>query len=78
MVKSTGIPYHRSYDIKKDINNYNEGFFTQTYCKLIPHGFKINYYLEKSQVIYTCIFESNTWTVSDANILVESLNENFV
>ena len=26
--------------------------------------------------MYTCIFESNEWTVPNANILVESLNTN--
>ena len=49
-----------------------------SYCKLIPHGFKIDYYPEKSQFIYTCLFESNTWTITNANILVETINKNFI
>ena len=66
------------YDINQNINTYTEHYYVQTICKLIPHGFIIKHYPEKSEIIYTCIFRSNTWTVRNANILVESMNERFV
>ena len=72
---TTKVPYF----IKIDVNNDNEftvHHFIQTYCKYILHGFKIDYYPEKDWIMYTCIFESNEWTVPNANILVESLNTN--
>ena len=78
------VPHYWIYDIYENnyLNTnsypYELSYFIQSYCKFIPHGFKVNFYPEKSGVIYTCIFESNTWAVPGANILVESVNENFV
>ena len=77
-IASDGVPYYWMYDINQNVEKYVEHHYTKTYCQLIPHGFKVNHYSEKSEIIYTCIFESNTWTVRNANILVESMNENFV
>ena len=65
------------YDINKNVDYYSDRYFVQTFCKFIPHGFKINYFPEKSVIIYKCIFESNTLTVPNANILVESLSESY-
>ena len=41
-----GIPYYWMYDINDEINTYSQHYFIDSYCKLIPHGFKIDYYPE--------------------------------
>ena len=75
---SDGTPYHWRYNINYNIVKYEIRKFDKSICELIPHGFKYTYYPEKSELLYTCLFESNTWTVPNANILVESLNNNEV
>ena len=65
------------YDINYATSKYSAHYFVQSYCKFISHGFQINYYPEKNGIIYTCLFQSNTWVGANANILVESLNTNY-
>ena len=74
-LNSTGVPYYELYNINYGISSTRK-FFSSSYCQFIAHGFKINYYSEKSEFIYTCPFTSNGWTVPKANILVESLDSN--
>jgi hypothetical protein len=76
-LNSNGVPNYGIYDINSNTNSYLQYYFMDSYCKFIPHGFKIDYYPEKSEIIYTCLFSSNTWAASNANILVETLNKNF-
>ena len=75
-ITSQGVPYHWKYNINGNINAYKVLFYGQSYCKIVPHGFQFNYYHEKNEYIYTCLFTSNGWTVSSANILVETLDIN--
>ena len=72
----TGVPYYRLYNIQNDVFKTDQKKFRDSYCELKPYGFKIKYYPEKNEVMYTCLFESNGWTVPKANILVETLSPN--
>ena len=75
-IASDGIPYHWRYNINEDVNKYSVSYLQDSKCILKKYGFKYDYYLEKSDFIFTCLLESNSWTVPNANILVEFLNEN--
>ena len=70
----TGVPYYRLYNIQNDVFKTEQKKFGKSYCELKYYGFKIKYYPEKNEVMYTCLFESNGWTVPKANILVETLS----
>ena len=72
-ITRAGVPYYRQYDIEKKVFKADAKFFSKSYCKLIYHGFKIKYFPEKKEVMYTCIFDRNGWTEPKANILVETL-----
>ena len=72
-MSSNGIAYHWKYNINMDSTTYNLKYFNNSYCKLIPHGFKYNYYPEKSELIYTCLLENDDWTVPNAKILVANI-----
>ena len=72
-ITQTGIPYYRLYNIQDDNYKIDMKKFSKTYCQLKAYGFKIKYYPEKNEVMYTCLLESNGWTVPKANILVETL-----
>ena len=76
-LNSDRIPNYWMYDINYANSIYSIRYFVQSYCKFISHGFQINYYPEKNGIIYTCLFQSNTWVGANANILVESLNTNY-
>ena len=75
-ITSDGTPYHWRYNINYDIDQYKIKKFDYSICESIHHGFKYIYYPEKAELLYTCLLESNTWTVPKANILVEFLNQN--
>ena len=75
-ISSDGTPYHWRYNINYDIGQYKIKKFDYSICESIHHGFKYIYYPEKAELLYTCLLESNTWTVPKANILVEFLNQN--
>ena len=62
------------YNIQSDSRSLEPKLFGKSFCKFNIHGFKIKYYPEKNEVIYTCLFESNGWTVPNAEILVETLH----
>ena len=68
-----GVPYYRLYDIEAKKFKTDSKKFVQSYCELKPYGFKIKYYPEKNEAMYTCLLQSNEWTVPKANILVETL-----
>ena len=74
-INADKVPYHWEININQVFNDNKIRFFALSYCKFLPHGFKYNYFREKKEFIYTCIFDSNDWTVPEANILVESLNK---
>ena len=61
-ITRNGVPYYRQYDIEAKKFKADAKFFSKSYCKLIYHGFKIKYFPETKEVMYTCIFESNGWT----------------
>ena len=69
-----GIPYSAGFNInnKKAYSVFN---FTESYCQNIVHGFKFNYYPERNESIYTCLFLSNSWTIPNAKILVGNIDE---
>ena len=50
----------------------------QYFCKLIPHGFKINYYPEKNDIIYSCLLDNNNSSNSNYNIFAKSFDLNLV
>ena len=75
-ITSDGTPYHWRYNINYDIDQYKIKKFDYSICESIHHGFKYIYYPEKAELLYTCLLESDTWTVPKANILVEFLNQN--
>ena len=68
------VPNYMKYNIQTDTLSAEPKLFGKSFCKLNIHGFKIKYYPEKNEVIYTCLFDSNGWTVPNANILVETLH----
>ena len=73
LMSSNGIAYHWKYNINMDSTSYKFKYFNASNCKVIPHGFKYNYYPEKSELIYTCLLEKNSWTIPNAKILVENI-----
>ena len=73
LMSSNGIAYHWKYNINMDSTSYKFKYFKDSNCKVIPHGFKYNYYPEKSELIYTCLLEKNSWTIPNAKILVENI-----
>ena len=77
-LNSEGVPSFYKYNINDGSGSSDAThYFAESYCKFIPHGFKVDYFPEKRGIIYTCIFERDNWTdVENANILVESLNVN--
>ena len=77
-LNSEGVPSFYKYNINDGSSSSDAThYFFESYCRFIPHGFKVDYFPEKRGIIYTCIFERDNWTdVENANILVESLNVN--
>lgn len=74
-ISSEKIPFYMYYDIEAHEFYSNELlYFSGTYCKLIDYGFKIKYYPDTEEVIYTCIMENNIWTKKKANIFVETVD----
>ena len=69
-----GVPYFWQYNINESIDKYKVYYFTKTFCKLIPHGFKYNYYLENSQFIWSCLLYSSEWLSPNATIFAISAN----
>ena len=67
-----GVPYFWKYNINESIDKYKVYYFTKTFCKLIPHGFKYNYYLENSQFIWSCLLYSSEWLSPNATIFANS------
>ena len=58
-LSSDRIPSYWMYDINYATGEYSDRYFVQSYCKFISHGFQINYYPEKNNIIYTCLFQCN-------------------
>ena len=67
-----GVPYYWQYDINNAIDKYECFYYSETFCKLIPHGFKYNYYQENSKFIWSCILDSNEWFDPNSTIFADS------
>ena len=52
-----GVPNYRLYNIETTNFNPENKKFTKSYCELKPYGFKIKYYPEKKEVMYTCLLK---------------------
>ena len=76
-LKSNGVLYYRIHNINGNLNEYSMLNIRRYFCKLIPHGFKINYYPEKNEIIYSCLLDNNNNSYnSNYHIFAKSFDVN--